>query len=317
VLLLTGSTGFVGNALIHRFAELGDRKIRTCTRKLDALFPAGIDCFPIQSVSADTDWGNGLRDVEVVVHTIARVHVMNDKSSDPFAAFRETNVDATLNLARQAARAGVKRFVFVSSVKVNGESTSVKPFTSFDIPAPLDPYGISKNEAEQGLLALSNDTGLEVVIVRPPLVYGPGVRANFLRLMMLIKMGVPLPFGAVHNRRSMVALDNLVDLLVTCTRHPAAAGQVFMVSDECDVSTPELLHMIARAMNKKPLLLPLPTGLIACAAALVGKSAVANRLLDSLQVDIAHTKSTLGWQPIISMQESINKTVEYFFKYQR
>ena len=317
MILLTGSTGFIGNALIHRLASLDDRKILTCSRRMDAVFPAGIDCFPIKSVSVDTDWEDILSGVEVVVHTIARAHVMDDKSKDPLADFRKVNVDATLNLASQAVRAGVKRFVFISSVKVNGESTSVKPFTSFDIPAPLDPYGVSKHEAEQGLFALSNKTGLEVVVVRPPLVYGPGVRANFLRLMMLVKMGIPLPFGAIRNRRSMVALDNLVDLLVTCTRHPAAAGQVFMVSDERDVSTSDLFHMIASAMGKKSLLLPFPEGLIASIAALVGQAALANRLLGSLQVDISHTKSVLGWRPIVSMEESVNKTVEHFLKYQR
>ncbi|MBK8817503.1 MAG: SDR family oxidoreductase [Methylococcaceae bacterium] len=316
MILVTGSTGFIGNALIRRLAELGEKNLRACSRKSDAIFPVGINSVLIESVSNTTDWQDALKQVDVVIHTVARVHRLNDKSKNPLSAFRETNVDATINLAKQAVSAGVKRFVFISSVKVNGESTSDKAFTAFDIPAPLDPYGISKHEAEQGLLAFAKDTGLEVVIIRPPLVYGPNVRANFLRLMRLMKWGVPLPFSAIDNRRSMVAIDNLVDLLITCTVHPSAAGQIFMVSDECDVSTPGLLHMIADSMGKKSILFPVPASILAGTAAFVGKSGEANRLLNSLQVDIAHTKSTLGWQPVVNLQESIRTTVEHFLKFQ-
>lgn len=305
-ILVTGANGFVGSSLCK---ILLDRKIPFvgAVRKRTAESQCEIG-----ALTEFTNWSEALAECNAVIHLAARVHVMNDKSNNPLLAFRAVNVDATLNLARQAMHSGIKRFVFVSSVKVNGEETAGKPFTSLDAPAPLDPYGQSKLEAEIALTALSRTTGLEVVIIRPPLVYGPGVRANFLKLMQLVKMGVPLPLGAIYNRRSMVALDNLVDLLITCTHHPAAAGQTFMVSDDNDVSISELLRMLAIAMGKRSLLLPVPAGIIAGAAALLGKSAVANRLLGSLQVDIAHTKSVLGWQPVVTTQESLNKTVAHF-----
>ncbi|MDP3843872.1 MAG: SDR family oxidoreductase [Oxalobacteraceae bacterium] len=305
-ILVTGASGFVGSVLCD---TLHARNIYFVPAVRIA---KSNDQFSVGELNAATKWGNALAGCKAVIHLAARVHVMNDTSSDPLAAFRAMNVDATLNLAKQAVQCGVKRFVFISSVKVNGEETTSKPFTAFDEPAPLDPYGQSKLEAEIALMELARTTGLEVVIVRPPLVYGPGVRANFLKLMQLVKMGVPLPLGAIHNRRSMVALVNLVDLLITCTHHPAAAGQTFMVSDDNDVSISELLRMLARAMGKRSLLLPIPAGIIAGTAAILGKSAVASRLLGSLQVDINHTKSTLGWKPVITMQESLNKTVAHF-----
>lgn len=305
-ILVTGANGFVGTALCESLLEKKTNVVSAVRKK------SRDDEFSIGNLSASTDWMPVLAGCNIVIHLAARVHVMDDKNVNPLAAFRVVNVDATVNLAKQAVQCGVKRFVFVSSVKVNGEETTGKPYTAFDVPAPLDPYGQSKLEAEIALMELSRTTGLEVVIIRPPLVYGPGVRANFLKLMQLVKMGVPLPLGAIHNRRSMVALDNLVDLLITCTHHPAAAGQTFMVSDDNDVSISELLCMLANAMGKRSLLLPVPAGLISGIAALLRKSAVANRLIGSLQVDISHTKFTLGWQPVITMQESLNKTVVYF-----
>ncbi|MGV8898743.1 MAG: UDP-glucose 4-epimerase family protein [Burkholderiaceae bacterium] len=305
-ILVTGANGFVGSALCAALLKKESdfiAAVRTKSRN---------DEFPIGDFSASTDWLPALAGCSAIIHLAARVHVMNDTSSDPLADFRAVNVDAALNLAKQAVQCNVKRFVFISSVKVNGEETTSKPFTALDEPAPLDSYGQSKLEAEIALRELSRDTGLEVVIIRPPLVYGPGVRANFLKLMQLVKMGVPLPLGAIHNRRSMVALDNLVDLLITCTHHPAAAGHTFMVSDDNDVSISELLRMLASAMGKRSLLLPVPARIIASAAAVLGKSAVASRLLGSLQVDINHTKSTLGWVPVVTMQESLDKTVAHF-----
>ncbi|MGZ5029199.1 MAG: UDP-glucose 4-epimerase family protein [Methylobacter sp.] len=313
-LFLTGATGFVGSALTADLVSLG-YSIVAGVRKPVVSLPSEVRQQVVGDLSADTDWRTALIGISVVVHLAARVHVMNDKSSDPLEAFQQMNVDATLNLARQAAQSGVKRFVFISSVKVNGEETTGKPFTAFDEPAPLDPYGQSKLEAEIELRELSHVTGLEVVIIRPPLVYGPGVRANFLRLMQFVKMGIPLPLGIIHNRRSMVALDNLIDLLITCTHHPAAAGQTFMVSDDNDVSTSELICMIAAAMGKRPLLLPVSAGIITGIAALLGRSAVANRILGSLQVDITQTKSILGWKPVVTMQESLNKTVAHFLSH--
>ncbi|MFC5476140.1 UDP-glucose 4-epimerase family protein [Paraherbaspirillum soli] len=305
-ILVTGANGFVGNALCDALRARGINFIPAVRlAKQDEQFAVG-------ELSGSTKWADALAGCDVVIHLAARVHVMNDKSNDPLAAFRAVNVDATLNLARQAVLSGVRRFVFVSSVKVNGEETTAKPFTAFDEPAPVDPYGQSKLEAEIALKDLSRATGLEVVIVRPPLVYGPGVRANFLRLMQLVRLGVPLPLGAIHNRRSMVSLNNLVDLLIACSQHPNAPGQTFMVSDDNDVSISELLRMLSDAMGKKALLLPVPAKVIAGVAGLLGKADVASRLLGSLQVDITHTKSTMNWKPVADMQISVNETVAYF-----
>lgn len=307
-ILVTGANGFVGTALC---VELERRSMAFTGAVRKSANPAQL---AIGELSATTDWSQALAGCDAVIHLAARVHVMNDTSDDPLAAFRAVNVAASVHLARQAAQHGVKRFVFVSSVKVNGEATGTRPFTAFDAAAPQDPYGQSKLEAELALKEVALATGLELVIVRPPLVYGPGVRANFMRLMQLAKIGLPLPLGAIHNRRSMVALDNLVDLLILCCRHPAAPGQTFMVSDDHDVSIGELLRMLASGMGKRTWLMPVPAGLIQRCAALLGKKAVADRLLGSLQVDIGHTKSTLGWKPVLDMQESINKTVAHFLK---
>lgn len=252
-----------------------------------------------------------MQGVGALVHCAARVHVMQDDAADPLEAYRLVNVEGTLNLARQAATAGVRRFVFVSSIKVNGEaSLSGQPFTADDVPTPLDPYGVSKLEAEQGLRELEAQTGMDVVIVRPPLVYGPGVRANFASMMRWVARGVPLPLGAIHNFRSMVALDNLVDLLVTCLKHPAAAGQTFLASDGEDVSTPELLRRSAQAMGKTAFLLPVPTFLLESGAALLGKRDVAQRLCGSLQVDIEKTRRLLGWKPPLTLNQGLKKAVE-------
>ncbi|HWW04954.1 SDR family oxidoreductase [Collimonas sp.] len=305
-ILVTGANGFVGSALCDTLHARG-------INFLPAVRQARQDRqFAVGDLSGSTKWADALAGCDVVIHLAARVHVMNDKSNNPLAAFRAVNVDATMNLARQAVQSGVKRFIFISSVKVNGEETSGKPFTAFDKPMPIDPYGQSKLEAEIALRELSHFTGLEVVIVRPPLVYGPGVRANFRRLMQLVRLSVPLPLGAIHNYRSMVSLDNLVDLLVVCSQHPDAANQTFMVSDDCDVSTTVLLRMLSDAMGRRSLLLPVPSKLIYGAAALIGKSAVADRLLGSLQVDITHTKTALQWRPATTMQESLIKTVAHF-----
>jgi len=302
-ILVTGANGFVGSSLCENL-HLRGLDFAPAVRKASLKGQVSVG-----DLSPDTDWAEALIGCDAVIHLAARVHVMNDSANDPLAAFRAVNLDATLNLARQALSAGVKRFVFVSSIKVNGEETDSVPFTAFDQAAPVDPYGQSKLEAETALKALAQTTDLELVIVRPPLVYGPGVRANFRRLMQLVKMGVPLPLGAIHNRRSMVAVDNLVDLLILCSRHPAASGQIFMVSDDHDVGISELLRMLAAAMGKRSVLLPFPSSLIAGTAAVFGKSAVASRLLGSLQVDINHTKATLRWQPPVSMELSLKKTV--------
>ena len=243
---------------------------------------------------------------------------MRDEATDPLSEFRKVNVDATLNLAAQAANAGVRRFIFVSSVKVNGESTLPgKAFTAHQVPAPSDPYGISKWEAEQKLRFLASETGMEVVVIRPVLVYGPGVKANFLNMMKWLYKGVPLPLGAIHNKRSLVALDNLVDLIVTCIDHPRAGNQTFLVSDGEDLSTTELLQRMSRALGKRPRLLPVPAWMLETAANVLGKRSIAQRLCGSLQVDIEHTRERLGWTPPVSVDAALRKTAQHFLEQQK
>jgi UDP-glucose 4-epimerase len=260
----------------------------------------------------DTDWRQALGTCQVVVHLAARVHQIHESSHDAIRAYREMNVDVTVNLARQAADAGLRRFVFVSSVKVNGESSGRHPFAATDTPNPQDPYGQSKWEAEQRLQELGSNSGMEIVIVRPPLVYGPGVSANFLRLMQLIRSGMPLPFGMIRNKRSLVGLDNLVDFLILCTSHPAVAGKVWMVSDQHDISIGELSRVIAAAMGKPARLLPIPPALLRVTAILMGKRDVATRLLDALQVDTTPANELLGWKPPVLLEEGIQRTVRHF-----
>lgn len=238
---------------------------------------------------------------------------MNDTEADPLAAFRRVNVDGTLNLARHAAQAGVKRFIFISSIKVNGEGTAPgNAYSPEDTPSPVDPYGISKMEAEQGLRKLACETGMEVVIIRPVLVYGPGVKANFRNMMRWLDKGIPLPFGAIHNRRSLVALDNLVDLIVICVNHPAAADQTFLVSDGDDLSTTQLLRKMATALGRSARLLPVPSWILSGSAALLRRKDLSNRLCGSLQVDISKTSSLLGWTPPVSVEEALKVTAKNF-----
>ena len=247
-----------------------------------------------------------------MVHLAARVHVMNHTVASSLAEFRKSNVEATLALATQAAKAGVKRFIFISSIKVNGEHTQPgHPFRADDQPAPQDPYGISKMEAEVGLRAIAQQTGMEVVIIRPPLVYGPGVKANFASMVKWLQRGVPLPLGAIHNRRSLVALDNLVDLIITCIQHPAAANQTLMVSDGEDVSTTELLQRMAKALGKPARLVPVPQRLLEWGAAFVGKQDMARRLFSSLQVDLEPTRQLLGWKPPVSLEQGLLQVAKH------
>lgn len=262
----------------------------------------------IGEFDGDTDWSEALARHDVVVHAAARAHVMKDREEDPLVEYRKANVQGTLNLARQAAAAGVWRFVFVSSIKVNGEQTPTdQPFTEEDKPSPSDAYAISKFEAEQGLIDIASQSGMEVVIIRPPLVYGPGVKGNFASMIRMVGKGLPLPFGAIHNRRSLVGLDNLVDLIVTAIGHPAAANQIFLAGDGEDLSTTELLNAIARAMGGPSRLIPVPAGMLMAAATMLGKKALAQRLLGSLRVDIAKARVLLGWQPPFSVEESLGR----------
>ncbi len=309
IVLLTGSTGFVGQAVLRALVLKGELVICPDRKRprSDREFISGID--------GDTDWFGLLAGVSCVIHSAARVHVVNETVADPLSEFRKVNVEGTLKLATQAAALGVKRFIFLSSIKVNGETTSAgSPFTSADAPAPLDAYGISKWEAEQGLNALARETDMDVVIIRPVLVYGPGVKANFLSMMNWLSKGFPLPLGALDNRRSLVGLDNLVDLIVLCVDHPAAANQVFLVSDDEDISTTELLERMAHAFGKPARLLPVPSWVLQAGASLVGKREVARRLCESLQVDIGKTKSLLNWRPPVTLDAALRITAKDFLE---
>jgi len=310
--LVTGANGFVGSALCARLLRDG-ASVRAAVRSLNSQ-PGGAEAFAIRGLSSETDWTAALKNVEHVVHLAARAHVMSDRSPDPLAEFRRVNVEGTEALARQAAAAGVKRFVFLSSIKVNGEFTERgQPFTADDVPAPEDPYGVSKYEAEQLLQQMAAETGMEVVIIRPPLVYGPGVKGNFRSMMRWLARGVPLPLAAVtQNRRSLVALDNLVDLIVTCLNHPAAANQTFLVSDGEDLSTAELLKRMGAAMGHPARLFYLPPALLKLGATVLNKPAIYQRLCGSLQLDIAKTRQLLGWTPPVSVDEGLRRAAEGF-----
>ena len=314
MILVTGATGFVGGALVRRLiTDRAFKEVVAAVRRKDESLPERVQQIRIGDLSSTTGWSTALQGIDAVVHCAARVHVMQDDAKDILQAYREVNVNGTLNLARQASLAGVSRFVFVSSIKVNGEATQLgQPFTANDAAVPLDPYGVSKLEAERGLREIEAQTGMEVVIVRPPLIYGPGVKANFEVMMRWMGLGIPLPLGAIYNARSMVALDNLVDLLVTCLKHSAAAGQTFLVSDGEDVSTTDLLRRIAKAGGKKAFLFPVPGFAVEWAATLLGKRAEAKRLCRSLQLDISKTRRLLGWTPPVSVDEGLRRAAKGF-----
>ncbi len=311
MILVTGASGFVGSALLRRLAMVG-KDVKAAYRNGKGHPPPGVQTVLVGDLGPVQDWGAALESVEVVVHTAARVHVMRDTAADPLEEFRRTNVAGTLNLARQAAAAGVRRFVFISSVKVNGESTLPgRPFTERDGPAPQDAYGLSKLEAEQGLRAIAQETGMELVVIRPPLVYGPGVRANFRALMRAVARGLPLPLAAVDNRRSLVGLDNLVDFIVTCIDHPSAAHEIFLVSDGEDLSTPGLIRGLAQAMGRSPRLFRMPLWMLWIPATLLGRRATLERVCGSLQVDISKARTILGWHPPVPVSEGLAQVVRH------
>jgi nucleoside-diphosphate-sugar epimerase len=300
-ILITGANGFLGRACTQYFSEY---TIHGAVRKDPGDFPPNIFVFPNCDLSSLTDWSKALEGVDYVIHCGARVHVMKDTSKDPLQEFRKVNVDGTLAFAQQAADKGVKRFIFISTIKVNGEETQDgKRYTASDVPNPSDPYGISKYEAEIGLQAISQETGMELVIIRPPLIYGPGVKGNFESMMALIKLGLPLPLGGIKNKRSMVSVGNLLSLIRVCLTHDNAPGQVFLVSDNHDVSTSDLIKICASTMGRKLCLFYASPWLLHGVCRLIRKPQVSERLLGSLQVDIQETIEVLGWTPPLTLQE--------------
>jgi nucleoside-diphosphate-sugar epimerase len=310
--LVTGASGFVGRAVVERLRSSG-YDVRGSVRREDFVRVDGVEYTTVRGLERDTDWSAALDGCDAVIHTAARVHVMREQAADPLAEFRHTNVDGTLALARQAVAAGVRRFVFVSSIKVNGEETAPgKSFAADDAPAPLDSYGRSKLEAEEGLRALLEQAAREWVIVRPPLVYGPGVRANFAAMLRWIRSGVPLPLAAVRNRRSLVGLANLAALLECCVAHPAAANEVFLAADGEDLSTPDLLRRLAAAMGTRIRLFAVPPAALRALAASSGRRDWAARLLGNLQVDAGKARERLGWSPPLTVDAGLELTARAF-----
>lgn len=352
-ILLTGATGFVGSALTqHLHQHLHGHTLTAAVRRVTDSLPPNIQQTPIGDLLPDTDWTPALNNVDTILHLAARVHIMHDTATDPLTEFRRTNTAATLNLAQQAATAGVRRLIYLSSIKVNGETTPPgQPFAASTSlshrslseaegrsspPHPLrddaesgwvrglggegfllDPYGQSKQEAEQGLREIAQQTGLEIVIIRPPLVYGAGVKANFHNMMHWLHKGIPLPLGNIHNQRSLVALPNLIDLITTCIDHPAAANQTFLVADGEDLSTTELLQRLSRALGKPARLLPIPPSWLETGLTLLGKRAIAQRLCGNLQVDISKTRDLLGWTPPVSVDAALRQTAQAYLQARR
>lgn len=308
-ILVTGATGFVGQALVVKLLAEKNNVIAGVRRK-SFVFDSKLKQLELGDLSSGEAISLDSASIDIIIHTAARVHIMNETiGSDPLTEFRKVNTAATINLARQAADVGVKRFIFISSVKVNGEMTIAgKPFQPTDDDIPTDPYGLSKYEAEQGLLKIADETGMEVVIIRPPLIYGPNVKANFSSMMKWVYKGIPLPLGAIENKRSLIGIDNLCDFIIHCIDHPKAANEVFLISDGEDVSTSELLNKVAKAFGLKARLLPISVSIMTFAATLIGKKAVANRLFSSLQVDSAKARDLLDWKPLITMDEQLKKT---------
>ncbi|MFT5452061.1 MAG: nucleoside-diphosphate-sugar epimerase [Enterobacterales bacterium] len=312
-ILVTGATGFVGQDLVVKLLAEKNNVISGVRRK-SPVVDSELKQLELGDLSSGEAVFFDLASIDVIIHTAACVHIMTEATgSVPLTEFRKVNTTATINLAKQAAEAGVKRFIFLSSIKVNGEMTSSgRQFKPNDDFIPSGPYPLSKYEAEKGLLEIAKETGMEVVIIRPPLVYGPSVKANFSSMMKWVNKGIPLPFGAIDNKRSFVALDNLVSFIIHCIEHPKAANEIFLISDGEDVSTTELLNKVAKAFGVKARLLPIPVSIMTFAATLIGKKAVANRLFSSLQVDSSKARDLLDWKPVITMDEQLKKTAEAY-----
>jgi len=311
--LVTGANGFIGRALVARLIEGGNTRVRALVRRPQPPVE-GLESVVLPELSHAQDWLAALHGIDVVVHLAARVHVMREQEADPLAAFRQANVGGTLALARAAVGHGVRRFVFISSIKVNGERTPAgRPFTAQDLPDPQDAYARSKLEAEEGLAQLSGGGhAMQLTVIRPPLVYGPGVGANFRALMRWLQRGIPLPLGAIHNRRSLLARANLIDLIRICLDHPAAANRTLLASDGEDLSTTELLRRLGAALGSPARLVPVPAAVVQGLAALAGRRAVAQRLCESLQVDGAATRALLDWQPPLRVDEGLAETAAAF-----
>ena len=312
-ILVTGSSGFIGSALVKVLREEPRPVIRVI--RSAATHPDSHDAI-LSNIGADTDWHGLLKKVDCVIHLAARTHVLDERGTDPLPAYREINVKGTIRLARQAAEAGVRRLVFLSSIKVNGEETADRPFSEDSTPRPLDAYGISKAEAEDALRDIGAATGLETVILRPPLVYGPGVKGNFLRLLHLIERRVPLPLASINNQRSLLYVDNLVDAIRTCIEAPVARGKTYLISDGEDTSTPDLIAKLASAMNVEPNLLGCPVALLRLGASLLGKRAEVMRLTGSLQVNCSRIRTELGWSPRYSLNQGLNSTAQWYHQRQ-
>lgn len=306
--LVTGANGFVGRALCKALRQGGAETVVAVRVRRQP------DEVALGDLSAATDWRQALARVDVVVHLAARVHVMNDTVSDRLAAFRSVNVDATLNLARQAAQCGVRRFVFISSIGVNGAATTAAPFSELSAPRPHSDYALSKLEAEEGLRKLCAETGMEFVIIRPPLVYGADAPGNFHSLLKLVRRRLPMPLGSVRNQRSMVALDNLVDFVIVCSAAPAAANELFLVADQTDVSTPELIRLLGQGMDRPARMLPVPVALLAAGARMAGKGNAFQQLCGSLRLDTGKARQLLGWRAPVHAHEGLRKAAAGFLK---
>ena len=307
-ILVTGPDGFVGTEVCGALLE---RKHMVRGAQWTAgPMPKGCESVVVGNIDANTNWDNALKDVDTIVHLAARVHVMNDTARDPLSAFREVNVEGTRRLAECAAAAGVQHFIFISSIKVNGESTADKPFTEGDVSNPEDSYAISKWEAEQVLREIEAETGMGVTILRPPLIYEPGVKANFLKMIQFVKKGIPLPFGSINNKRSLLGLGNFADLICRCVEEDAAKGETFVVSDGKDVSTADLVRKISVALKKKPRVVSVSPSLLRLLGCLTGKQAMIKRLTESLVIDSSKVRSVLNWTPSYSMEEELVRTVK-------
>jgi nucleoside-diphosphate-sugar epimerase len=319
-ILVTGSSGFIGNPLCLKLSALGHSVLGTVREKKKSrdISGCGFNICTVQEIGLHTKWKVPLHGIECIVHCAARAHVLHESESDPLLAFRSINVDGTRVLAEQAVRSGVRRLVYISSIGVHGSSTNgAETYNFSDSPAPIDDYAISKYEAEEVLNKISLETDLEVVIVRPPLVYGPNVKGNFLRLLQLVERGGPLPFGSINNKRSLVGVDNLVDMLINCVINPQVTRQTLLVSDNADISTPEILRKLSNMMGMSPRLINLPISWLRFIGKLSGRLPEIERITNSLQVDISNTCNVLKWHPKISVEEGFKKTVDWFLHWKK